>query len=126
MVPDIQFKITKWLKNHAYIGSSQKTLKVKLKSTIAPKVEAGVVDNLDPIRVTEPEIADCVPVKSVPPRRRTKNNVRVVKDGESLYSSEETLNIDRVAADEAKTSVNGKEDSSCPRELLPADVQKVC
>ncbi|PHU19878.1 hypothetical protein BC332_11029 [Capsicum chinense] len=125
MVPDIQFKITKWLKNHAYIGSSQKTLKVKLKSTIAPKIEAGVVDNLDPIRVTEPEIADCVPVKSVPPRRRTKNNVRVVKDGESLYSSEETLNIDRVAADEAKTSVNGKEDSSCPRELLPADVQKV-
>lgn len=122
MVPDIRFKVAKWLKNHAYIGSLQKTLKVKIKSTIAPKVEAGVVDS---IRVTEREITDFVPVKSVPPRRRTKNNVRVVKDGESLHSSKETLKIDGVAADEAKTSVNGREDSSCPRELLSAGVQKV-
>ncbi|XP_060198145.1 uncharacterized protein LOC132627076 isoform X1 [Lycium barbarum] len=125
MVPDIQFKVAKWLKNHAYIGSLQKTLKVKIKSTIVPKVEAGVVDDLDSIRVTEPEITDFVPVKSVPPRRRTKNNVRVVKDGESLYSPKETLNIDGVAAEEAKTSVNGREDSSCPRELPSAGVRKV-
>lgn len=125
MVPDIQFKVAKWLKNHAYIGSLQRTLKVKIKSTIAPKVEAGMVDDLDSIRVTEPKISDFVPVKSVPPRRRTKNNVRVVKDGESLYSSKETANIDGVAANEAKTSVNGREDSSCLRELLSAGVQKV-
>ncbi|KAJ8551240.1 hypothetical protein K7X08_000610 [Anisodus acutangulus] len=125
LVPDIHFKVAKWLKNHAYNGSLQKTLKVKIKSTIAPKVEAGVVDDLDSIRVTEPEIMDFVPVKSVPPRRRTKNNVRVVKDGESLYSSKETLNIDGVAAEETKTSVNGREDSSCPRELPSAGVRKV-
>lgn len=120
MVPDIRFKVAKWLKNHASIGSLQRTLKVKIKSTISPKVVAGVVDDLDSIRVTEPEITDLVPVKSVPPRRRTKNNVRVVKDGESLYSSKETLDIDGVAASEAKTSVNGREDPSCPRELLSA------
>lgn len=125
MVPDIRSKVAKWLKNHAYIGSLHRTLKVKIKSTKAPKVGAGVVDDLDSIRVTEPEITDFVPVKSVPPRRRTKNNVRVVKDGESLYSSKETVNIDGVAADDAKTSVNGREDSSCPRELLSAGVQKV-
>ncbi|CAN4119519.1 unnamed protein product [Withania somnifera] len=125
MVPDIRFKVVKWLKNHAYIGSLQRTLKVKIKSTIVPKAEAGVVDDLDFIRVTEPEITDIVPVKSVPPRRRTKNNVRVVKDGESLYSSKETVNIDGIAADEAKTSVNGREGSSCPRGLLSAGVHKV-
>ncbi|WMV54053.1 hypothetical protein MTR67_047438 [Solanum verrucosum] len=124
MVPDIRSKVAKWLKNHAYIGSLHRTLKVKIKSTKAPKVGAGVVDDLDSIRVTEPEITDFVPVKSVPPRRRTKNNVRVVKDGESLYSSKETVNIDGVAADGAKASVNGREDSSCPRELLSAGVQK--
>ena len=125
MVPDIRSKVAKWLKNHAYIGSLHKTLKVKIKSTKAPKVGAGVVDDLDSIKVTEPEITDSVPVKSVPPRRRTKHNVRVVKDGEPLYSSKETVHIDGVAADDAKTSVDGREDSSCPRELLSAGVQKV-
>nr|XP_016470132.1 PREDICTED: uncharacterized protein LOC107792434 isoform X1 [Nicotiana tabacum] len=125
MVPDIQFKLAKWLKNHAYIGSLQKTLKVKIKSTIAPKVDAGVVDGSDSIRVTEPEITDFVRVKSVPPRRRTKNNVRVVKDGESLFSAKETLTTDGVSSDEAKTSVVGREDSSCPREFPSAGVQQV-
>ncbi|CAN4081383.1 unnamed protein product [Withania somnifera] len=125
MVPDIRFKVAKWIKNHAYIGSLQRTLNVKIKSTVAPKAEASMVDDLDSIRVTEPEISDFVPVKSVPPRRRTKNNVRIVKDGESLYSSKGTVNIDGVAVNGAKTSVNGREDSSCPRELLSAGVQKV-
>lgn len=125
MVPDIQFKLAKWLKNHAYIGSLQKTLKVKIKSTIAPKVDAGVVDGSDSIRVTEPEITDFVRVKSVPPRRRTKNNVRVVKDGESLFSAKETLTTDGVSSDEAKTSVVGREDSSCPREFPSAGLQQV-
>ncbi|CAK8566288.1 unnamed protein product [Lathyrus sativus] len=60
MVPDVQHKIVNWLKAHVYTGAFHKGLP-------------------NPVAVN---------VKSVPPRRRTISNIRILKDNKVICSSE--------------------------------------
>ncbi|GER37777.1 Phd finger protein, partial [Striga asiatica] len=78
IVPELQCKLLRWLKNHVQIGNLQKTMKAKVRSLVAPKDVADVADGGDAVPV-ESNISDSVPVKSVPPRRRTKSSIRTVK-----------------------------------------------
>ncbi|WOG97315.1 hypothetical protein DCAR_0416655 [Daucus carota subsp. sativus] len=93
MVPEVQCKIVEWQKNHATIGPSQKNLKVRFKHPT--KVEAGSTDETH-VLVSE----SCIPnvsVTSVPPRRRTKNDIRILRDGKALCLTESSSIADGVA-----------------------------
>lgn len=79
-MPELQDKLVEWLKNHAYIAPLQRNLKVRFKNLT--KVEAVANDATDCI-VSESCIPD-VSVTSIPPRRRTKNDIRILKDGKAL------------------------------------------
>ncbi|OMP12216.1 Zinc finger, PHD-type [Corchorus olitorius] len=99
LAPDLQCKIVKWLRNHAYMASSQKNIKVKIKSLISSKDETGAMDSSDDIMVSDSDITDPVAVKSVPPRRRTKSNVRILRDNK-VICSDEIINDNGVVMDE--------------------------
>ncbi|KAK6938468.1 hypothetical protein RJ641_031976 [Dillenia turbinata] len=84
---DSQCKIIKWLKDHAYIGWQQNNnLRYKRKSAAPFEAEIDGMDDIDAVTVAETDLADVVPVKSVPPRRRTKSNIRILKDNKILSS----------------------------------------
>lgn len=114
MVPDVLSRIVKWLKNHAYLNTLQKNQRVKIRTTISSKAEFGANDESDIAPVSESDIAEPVAVKSVPPRRRTKSNVRILKDTKPLCSTDETssgngkimnkVKVDQVHNEEADNS----------------------
>lgn len=95
LVPELRSKIVKWLNDHALLGASQKSLKVKIKSSIlSNKPDNGSDDGSDAVPVSDSDVPDVVPVKSVPPRRRTKN-IRILKDNKVNRSSQE-MPVDEV------------------------------
>ncbi|XWS15072.1 hypothetical protein CRYUN_Cryun35bG0062800 [Craigia yunnanensis] len=109
---ELRCKIVKWLRNHAYLGSSQKNLKVKKKSLISSKDETGATDSSDDIMVSESDITDPVAVKSVPPRRRTKSGVRILRDNKIICSSDEIINDNGVIMDEVSVDRLAKEETN--------------
>ncbi|CAI9764057.1 unnamed protein product [Fraxinus pennsylvanica] len=125
MVPELQCKIMNWLRNRAYISSFQKTLKVKMRAGVPPKDEANVADGVGAVLVEESDISDVVPVKSVPSRRRTKSNVRIVKD-ENLSFSKEKINDDEMMKTEVENRLLDGEDSNGPGgEYVPDGTKKI-
>lgn len=121
LVPDLRCKIVKWLQTHSYIGTLPKSLKVKFKAKIALEAEAGVSDDTDAV-VSE---HDVVPVKSVPPRRRTKGNITILKDNKVICSSKESIS-EGVLTDEARRDLLVKGDSNCQsKESGPAATEKI-
>ncbi|KAG6707308.1 hypothetical protein I3843_06G023500 [Carya illinoinensis] len=92
MAPDLRCKILKWLRKHAYISTLQKNRKVTRSSVISCENEVGTTDGSDAIAVSKSDIPSPVAVKSVPPRRRTKSDVRILSDsGETDYSSKSSV-----------------------------------
>ncbi|KAJ9567063.1 hypothetical protein OSB04_003029 [Centaurea solstitialis] len=125
---DLHGKIVKWLKNHAHAGGLQKNLKLKVVSTCISKAEKeSGVENA--IRSSDNNVGNSS-VKSVPPRRRTKGNIRVLKDN-SLIVSLKRSSGDGVVMDEDKNGGLGllneernlRSDESSPdsREKVPAE-----
>ncbi|TYH89101.1 hypothetical protein ES332_D01G235700v1 [Gossypium tomentosum] len=113
LAPDLQCKIVKWLSNHAYMGTSLKNLKVNIKSLISWKDETdetgmGISDD---IMASKSDIADVVAVKPMPPWRRTKNNVRILRDNKILCSDEATDDIG-VVMDEVRVDLLAKEETN--------------
>ena len=94
------------------MGSSQKNLKVKVKSLISSKDETGATDSSDDILVSESDITDPVAVKSVPPWRRTKSNVRILRDNKVICSSDEIINDNGVVMDEVMVDQLAKEETN--------------
>ncbi|XP_052188942.1 uncharacterized protein LOC127799193 isoform X2 [Diospyros lotus] len=95
LVPELRCKIVAWLRNHAYVGMLPKNLKVRIKSSIASKDDKGAAGNSDAVIASDSDIPDVV---SVPPRRRTKSNIRILKDNKV----KETINDDGIIMDAAK------------------------
>lgn len=91
IVPDLKSKIVRWLRNHAYIGSLQKNLRVKLKSAVLAKAVVGAADRSESLAVPDSDNSDLIADKMVAPRRKTKSNVSHLKNDEIKSSSEETL-----------------------------------
>uniref|UniRef100_A0A5B7AIV8 PHD finger family protein n=1 Tax=Davidia involucrata TaxID=16924 RepID=A0A5B7AIV8_DAVIN len=124
LVSDLHCKVVKWLGNHAYISTLQKNLKVKIKSTIASKDEMRVTDDSDAITVSESDIPDVVPVKSVPPRRRTKSNIRISKDNKVICPSKEVISDDGIVLDEVKKEELVNEDPDYSSKASVPDATK--
>ncbi|XP_056162707.1 uncharacterized protein LOC115664492 isoform X2 [Syzygium oleosum] len=120
-VPDLQWKLVKWLKNHACMGTSQKDLKVK-KSSFPAKAEVGGTDTSDSVALSDSDISDPVAVKSVPPRRRTKSNIRISKDNNIICSSKNSFNDNRTVMDGLDQVVAGEVERST--ELSIPDVSE--
>ncbi|KAK7353135.1 hypothetical protein VNO80_18575 [Phaseolus coccineus] len=88
MAPDVRHKIVNWLKGHVYTSAFQKGLKVKFKPANASKIDSGAPDGSDILPISDSGLLDPVAVKSVPPRRRTTNNIRILKDNKVICPSE--------------------------------------
>ncbi|KZV33054.1 hypothetical protein F511_03320 [Dorcoceras hygrometricum] len=121
MAPELQCKIVKWLKEHAHIASLQKTFKVKIKTIVVPNAVADVSEGASSASVEKSDIADSVPVKSVPPRRRMKGNIRISGDEKSDPCKEE---VDLITEKGADTRVHGGEDLNGPPGKLFSGVTK--
>eukprot|EP00257_Ricinus_communis_P013951 XP_015571517.1 uncharacterized protein LOC8274307 isoform X1 [Ricinus communis] len=119
LVPDLQCKIVKWLGNHAYMGSSHKNLRIKLNSTILSRDEMEVNDHSDIVTLSESDITDHVAVKSVPPRRRTKSKIRIMRDNKLTCSSEELLSNSGMLLDEVKVDQAVCEEREISTEVSP-------
>lgn len=97
--PDLHGKIAKWLKNHAHVGGLQKSLKLKVMSPCISKVdkECGVENA---IRASEINGGNSL-VKSAP-LRRTKTNIRMLKENSLKLSLKRSFGDDGVVVDEDK------------------------
>ncbi|KAM6542936.1 hypothetical protein CsatB_007383 [Cannabis sativa] len=85
VVPDVECKILKWLKNNVHLSSLHKNLE-------------------------ESDVAGPVAVKSVPPRRRTKGNIRILNDPKMLQSSQQMFIDKESIVNEVKVDLpRGKE-----------------
>nr|KYP70024.1 NuA3 HAT complex component NTO1 [Cajanus cajan] len=118
MAPDVQQKIVNWLKAHVYTGAFQKGLKVKFKPANASKNDSAATDGSDTLPISDSGLLDPVAVKSVPPRRRTISNIRILKDNKVLGSSEGVtcengvpVDICRVGQSDCDNSVSANETS---------------
>lgn len=127
MVPDFQSKLVKWFQNNVYMASQHKYLKVKLKSTILPKAEIGTADHSDGITISETDITDAVAVKSVPPRRRTKSNIRVLRDNGVICSPEEIFSDNGMLMEDMKviSQLRGEEPEKSSEASFPDASEKV-
>ncbi|KAG2709160.1 hypothetical protein I3760_05G225800 [Carya illinoinensis] len=110
LVPDLQRKLFKWLRNHTHISTLQNNLKVKANPAISCEDEVGTAVESDALTVSESHFPDPVTVKSVPPRRRTKSNVRISKDNKLICSSDDILSDNGMVMDSIKV------DPICSRE----------
>nr|GMD74160.1 histone-lysine N-methyltransferase atx1 [Ipomoea batatas] len=111
MVGELHCKVVKWLRNRPDVGNVQKTLRVKIKPSLATKSVTAVADNADSVKLTDPEISNNIPVKSVPPHRRTKNNTRIGKDDKLCSATDIPMN-DRLKKDEVQPYLHDVVDSS--------------
>ncbi|KAF5954913.1 hypothetical protein HYC85_007769 [Camellia sinensis] len=121
LVPDLRCKIVTWLRSHAYIGTLHKNLKIKIKSLLTSKDDMGATEDSNAVMVSESDIPDVLPVKSVPPRRRTKSNIRILKDNKVICSSKETTS-DGIVMDEAKRGQLISEDADYSSKESVSDV----
>ncbi|KAG7980875.1 hypothetical protein I3843_05G205300 [Carya illinoinensis] len=110
LVPDLQRKLFKWLRNHTHISTLQNNLKVNANPSISCEDEVGTAVESDALTVSESHFPDPVTVKSVPPRRRTKSNVRISKDNKLICSSDDILSDNGMVMDGIKV------DPICSRE----------
>lgn len=124
MVPELQHKLLNWLKNHVHIGNLQKTLKVMFRSLLEPKSMSDVAEAVGDVSVEESGISDAVPVKSVPPRRRTKSSVRTVKDDRSCLSTDK-IQDDTTEGDTCLSILVEEHSNGAPDESLPDETKKV-
>lgn len=116
-VPDLQWKLVKWLKNHACMGTSQKDLKAK-NSNFPAKAEVGGTDVSDSVALSDSDISDPVAVKSVPPRRRTKSNMRILKDNNIICSTKNSFNDNGMMMDGLDQVVAGEVERSTELSIL--------
>ncbi|KAM2067504.1 hypothetical protein ACFX1T_043836 [Malus domestica] len=123
MVPDVQGRIVKWLKDHSNLDLKQKNGKMKLRSAMSSMAEFGDSDGSEAASLSESDMAD-VAVKSVPPRRRTKSSIRFLKDDKVISSSKGIFNdngtLDKIKVDQPVTD----EQENLSRVSVPDPVEK--
>ncbi|GAB2271974.1 hypothetical protein Dimus_006804 [Dionaea muscipula] len=97
LVPELSSKVASWLQDRAYMAASHKNLIVKLKSSISSKTDIGV-GNFSNAVLGKASDTLVVPVKSVPPRRRTVSDIRVVEDDKMMARVKDNLRENDVSA----------------------------
>ena len=85
------------------MGTFQKNLKVNIESAISSKNEIWEIDGSDVVLVSEINIPEPISMKSISPWRRTKSNIRILKDNRIICSSEVTFSDNGTVMDEVNT-----------------------
>ncbi|KAF5806408.1 putative chromatin regulator PHD family [Helianthus annuus] len=109
--PELHGKVVKWLINNAHGGGLQKSLKLKVKSTKAEKESGG--ENAI-VRASDNNNAGGSPVKLAPSRKKTKGNIRVLKDNGLVLSLKRSSADDGVVLDENNNGGNLPRQESSP------------
>ncbi|KAI3686861.1 hypothetical protein L1987_80550 [Smallanthus sonchifolius] len=112
--PELHGKIVKWLKNHAHVGSLQKKLKLKVMSNCISKVEKDSVGENAIIGASDNNNVGSSPVKLAPSRKKTKGNIRVLKDNGLILSLKRSSAEDGVVMDEDNKGGNFLSQESSP------------
>lgn len=94
---------------------------------ILPKAEIVTADHSDGITISETDITDAVAVKSVPPRRRTKSNFRVLRDNGVICSQEEIFSDNSMLIEDMKvvSQLRGEEPEKSSEASFPDVSEKV-
>lgn len=121
MAPDVQLKIVNWLKAHVYTNAFQKSLKVKFKPANSSKGEIGITDGSDTPQISDSELPDPVAIKSVPSRRRTTGNIRILKDNKAVCSPGVISSENGVLMDKVKGGQSEHENSETSNEASIPD-----
>ncbi|KAL1533687.1 hypothetical protein AAHA92_33540 [Salvia divinorum] len=124
MVPELQYKLLKWLKTHVHVGNLQKTLQVMIRSFLGSKPMSDVAEGVGDVSIEESGISDAVPVKSVPPRRRTKSSVWTMKDDNSCLSTDKTHN-ETTEGDACLSLLVGEHSNDVPSDSWPDESKTV-
>lgn len=119
LAPDLRGKVVTWLRNNAHIGSAQRNLKVKIKSSLAPKDEKGVVKDSNSSLVGSGEVT----VNSISPHR-TKNKIRILK-GNKVISPAEGETSDGLVVDVAKNEGMAVDADDSQKECVSAITEKI-
>lgn len=123
MDPDLRSKIANWLTSHAHIAAEQKIFKYKTRSSNSTKLEPGATE-CDGV-VSESDISDPVAVKSVPPRRRTKGSIRILRDNIGMCSPKEIFAESGMALDQVKGLRGLEEPLNSSEVSMPDAIEKV-
>ncbi|KAH9605285.1 hypothetical protein KSS87_016321 [Heliosperma pusillum] len=110
--PEMSCKVLKWLTDHAYMNTSDKDLRAKVRRLLPPKAELVCDDHSDGNVVMDLDVPDVVPVKSVPQRRRTVGNI--VKEDKviPLWNDKPPVNDTSIKEETEQEQVNGDHDQS--------------
>ncbi|MFS7938661.1 putative chromatin regulator PHD family [Helianthus anomalus] len=108
--PELHGKVVKWLINNVHGGGLQKSLKLKVKSTKAEKESGG--ENAI-VRASDNN-AGGSPVKLAPSRKKTKGNIRVLKDNGLVLSLKRSSADDGAVLDENNNGGNLPRQESSP------------
>ncbi|XP_076916098.1 uncharacterized protein LOC143575683 [Bidens hawaiensis] len=111
---ELHGKIVKWLKSHAHIGGLQKNLKLKVISKCVSKVEKESGDENANIRTSDNSNAASSPVKLALSRKKTKGNIRVLKDNGLVLSFKRSSTDDGVVMDDDHNGRNIPNQESSP------------
>ena len=126
MVPDVRCKILKWLKNNVHLSTLETNLKGRIELTVTFKASWKLLIILMLYKISESDVADPVAVKSVPPRRRTKGNIRVLNDPKIVCSSQKIFSGKESVVNEVKVDLLiDKEHEKSSEASIPHAVEKV-
>lgn len=122
LAPEMRCKLLTWLRDHAVMGTSQRNMLVRIKSLISSRDEGGTTDIPEDVVISEDDLTDPVAVKSVLPRRRTKN-IRILREKMTTSLSNESFCGNRAAMVDGKDehSVQEKSEDSCKTSVDATD-----
>ncbi|XP_009417636.2 uncharacterized protein LOC103998002 isoform X2 [Musa acuminata AAA Group] len=140
--PGLRLKIIKWLQSSIHMSALQQS-RVRSSPAISSDIKGKDIDGSNAAAVKDPEnklagdkmtdveVLDAVLIKSLPPRRRTKNNIRILKNNKALHSSgvasvlengnrkivDETDDMPVVISEDVKGDINGRKCSNLVESL---------
>ncbi|XP_071925419.1 uncharacterized protein [Coffea arabica] len=122
-VPGLNGKIVTWLKHHGNVGSLHKTVKVKIKSSTSSMDEdhMSVPVDSNAVTVSRTKIPNVDPIKCIPPRRRTKSDIRILNNDKVMCTSREMIGDDMVLDEMGCGLPNG---DGCPSKGSSAGSEK--
>ncbi|CAL0319377.1 unnamed protein product [Lupinus luteus] len=125
MAPDVRDKIVNWLKAHVYTTAFQKGVKVKFKPANASSDEGGSTHGSESLPKSNSGLLDRFAVKSVPPRRRTVSNIRILKDNKMICLSEGITSENGMPVDKIRVRQLDHENPGSSNEASVPDATEV-
>uniref|UniRef100_A0A803M586 PHD finger family protein n=1 Tax=Chenopodium quinoa TaxID=63459 RepID=A0A803M586_CHEQI len=112
--PELYFKLFKWLKGRSYLDTAAKDWREKLRCLMPSEAELNTDDRTDAVTLRHFDISDDVPVKSVPPRRRTVGNIRILNEDKDVSLCNDKRLVNGASTKEAAEHEDMNDDNEKP------------